>query len=147
MVKSAMLDDLTRLENRTAYSRHIKKLQKNSKFGIILFDIDNFKHINDTEGHLAGDRVLCIVSDILKNVYWENKYHVYRIGGDEFAVIMEPDDELEIISTLLRVRNREKKTNGLSIAKGYSIAKSTDSFNDVFSRADEMLYADKFTRK
>ncbi len=90
--RMAFRDDLTGLNNRTAYNQKIEDLQKGEgrgSTGIILFDVDNFKMINDTKGHPEGDRVLKYVGSVLSEIFSSTLYTVYRIGGDEFAVIGE----------------------------------------------------------
>ena len=57
--------------------------------GIMLFDVDDFKIINDTKGHLAGDLVLKQVAKNISEVFCGQKYRVFRIGGDEFVLLFE----------------------------------------------------------
>lgn len=147
----AFTDDLTKIPNRAAYNRHISKIQKSigkadKTSGIILFDIDNFKKINDTYGHLEGDRTLQLVSSILTNIFCEPNYCVYRIGGDEFAVIAEDITEQDIVDMLLELRHYEN-TENIYLSKGYSMICSRENIDIAFSRADEMLYADKSSKK
>lgn len=148
----AFTDDLTGIQNRAAYSRHIAGLQDASgdtkgALGIVLFDIDDFKAINDTCGHLAGDKTLQSVATMLSEVFADGNYSVYRIGGDEFAVIAENSSEKEIIDLLLEVRMRESKDGAFKLSKGYAMVGREETFRDAFSKADEMLYADKVSRK
>ncbi len=147
----AFTDVLTKIPNRAAYNRHISKLQKSmgkadKTSGIILLDIDNFKEINDVYGHLAGDKTLQSISAVLQEIFSGVNYSIYRIGGDEFAVIAENAIEKEIIDLLLEVREYEGNS-GIYISKGYAIIHDKESFQDAFSKADEMLYADKYSRK
>ena len=149
--KIAITDDLTGIYNRAAYSSHIDNLKSkinanNFSFAIILFDIDNFKAINDTYGHLEGDRVLQICSKMLCNIFSHPDYIVYRIGGDEFAVILQNITENDLIKLLIKVREQERKDIGFKISKGYSFWDKNCDFADVFKQADEMLYADKASK-
>ena len=144
----AFTDNLTGIYNRTAYSKHISEIEKlntTDGFGIMLFDIDNFKAINDTRGHLAGDTVLQYVAGILLKVFSSPKYSVYRIGGDEFAVIAKNTTEKQIVAGLINLKNVLEKDSDIRLSKGYSIIQG--SVKDAFADADKMLYADKAAKK
>lgn len=146
----ALTDALTQIPNRAAYSNHIEELKENItekvNVSIVLFDIDSFKKINDTYGHLAGDKVLQRCAYMLCEVFTEPESVVYRIGGDEFAVISENISEKYIIDKLLEVRKYENSGLGFKLSKGYSYSSGKKDFLKMFDRADEMLYADKFSR-
>ncbi|MBE7040376.1 MAG: diguanylate cyclase [Ruminococcaceae bacterium] len=146
--RMAFRDDLTGLNNRTAYNQKIEELQKGKRrgsTGIILFDVDNFKMINDTKGHPEGDRVLRYVGSVLSEIFSSTLYSVYRIGGDEFAVIGERVMEEDVIEVLLTVRERFMKDGDIRLSKGYSMVGKdvTKAIND----ADKMLYVDKGAKK
>ena len=110
--------------------------------GIIFFDIDDFKMINDTKGHPAGDEVLKKVAKILLEVFPNPKFKVFRIGGDEFSVLSEKISE--IIRCLIALRKKLVCEN-IGISNGYSIIKG--NFDEAIKYADEMLYADKLSKK
>jgi diguanylate cyclase (GGDEF)-like protein len=101
--------------------------------------------INDTKGHLAGDEVLKKVSKILLEVFSEPEYRVFRIGGDEFSVISDHVFENEIIENLIVLKERLENSEGIRLSKGYSMVK--DNPKKAFKYADEMLYADKLSKK
>lgn len=89
-------DALTELYNRRRFVDFLKGQLEAGYFGsLLLLDIDNFKNINDTLGHVYGDKILVSVSKILKEAVDDNTY-VFRLGGDEFVVLMqnETDDRL-----------------------------------------------------
>ena len=143
----AISDDLTGLYNRNAYNMQIVKLTEEkakTQHGIILFDVDDFKSINDTKGHPAGDEVLKKVAKILLEVFPEPKFKVFRIGGDEFSVLSENISEKEIIRYLLELRKKLLRHN-IGISSGYSIING--NFDRAIKYADEMLYADKLSKK
>lgn len=148
--KIALTDDLTQISNRVAYSNRIQELKNtkssNANIAIMLFDIDDFKQINDTCGHLEGDRVLKQCAKMLDEVFSYSGCIVYRIGGDEFAVISVGASEERIISALLEIRKREN-IMGFRVSKGYALFDGKEEFSKVFRRADEMLYADKKSKK
>lgn len=147
----ALTDNLTGILNRAAYSRKIQEIKKTKSSGanlaIILFDIDNFKYINDTEGHLEGDRILKECAKMLQEIFAHPNNYVYRIGGDEFAVICEDIQEDYIIRALLKIKKYEEAHGDFRVSKGYSLAEGKKDFNKMFAHADEMLYADKKSKK
>ena len=144
--KLAVTDDLTGIYNRTAYNLYIEenKIKRQYRW-IILFDVDDFKIINDTKGHLAGDVVLKNVAKLLLEIFSSCQYKVFRIGGDEFLVLAENVSEEEIIERLILVRRRLECNGEINLSKGYSLIKDTPE--KAFRYADEMLYADKLSKK
>lgn len=83
--KKTKIDVLTNIGNRLAFNIKLKELE-NKNYYMLLFDIDNFKRLNDTYGHDFGDKVLSTVGKILKTI--ENKeISIYRVGGEEFLII------------------------------------------------------------
>ena len=110
----------------------------------MLFDVDDFKMVNDTYGHTVGDVVLKKVAEALLVVFPKPCCRVFRIGGDEFAVLSEDVTEKEIIRRLMFLRKKLDDMN-ISLSKGYSIIK--DNPEKSFRYADEMLYADKLSKK
>lgn len=142
--KAALTDDLTQIPNRTAYSTRIQELKKYSDYksiAIILFDIDGFKNINDIYGHLKGDKALKQCAKVLCDTFCTSDFTVYRIGGDEFAVIAQNVSENIIKEKLSDIEARKELK--FRISKGYSYAKGTADFSNMFQLADKMLYADK----
>lgn len=144
----AITDDLTGVYNRNAYNIHINDNEKgvNKELrGIVLFDVDDFKMINDTQGHLAGDKVLKNVAKIILEIFREPKYRVFRIGGDEFLVLSIDVSDKEIIERMVALKKRLDVEENISLSKGYSIIK--DNYKEAFRYADEMLYVDKLAKK
>src|SRR5699024_335218 len=101
LARSAHHDALTQAKNYAAYMTEVSDLFQNSHnnklhLSMMMFDIDHFKHINDTYGHLAGDKVLQHVVDVVQTVIDENdsRIQLYRTGGEEFNVLL-PSYDLE----------------------------------------------------
>lgn len=100
--ENSELDDLTGLYNRKLFKNRLKRLISNAKdkqqmAGILLIDLDHFKHVNDTLGHSAGDHLLRVLSKRLQLVSDELGF-VARLGGDEFAIAVGGlDSEQEFI--------------------------------------------------
>lgn len=91
--KIAYVDGLTGCANRTAYIEKLNDLERSSLMDhsicVLVFDIDNFKKVNDTKGHMAGDIILKQAAEILMNLFQSEATSVFRIGGDEFAVLAD----------------------------------------------------------
>lgn len=147
MYNLAYKDDLTGLFNRNAYIRDLADLQKKKTktLWFSIFDIDNFKTVNDTKGHLYGDEILILAAKRLLVVFGEKNHTVYRIGGDEFLVISENISENDLIKLMLELKHLELKNSEFEFSKGYSSVayKSSEHFNFAFNNADQMLYAEK----
>ena len=96
------LDELTGLYNRRAFNKIFKKTIQNARqqqqsVGFLLIDLDYFKHINDTLGHIAGDYLLQILGQRLSGCF-KSGVVVARLGGDEFAIIVPNlSDESELL--------------------------------------------------
>lgn len=147
----AFTDALTEIENRAAYVQRLEEIEKTksttSEYAIALFDIDHFKYINDTFGHLTGDAILKKCARMLVEVFDFPGCNVYRIGGDEFAVIIEGMSEHFLIERLLKISEKEKDGLGFRLSKGYAFSGGGKDFSIAFKNADEMLYADKESKR
>ncbi len=154
----AYTDNLTGVYNRTAYDKAVEKFEEKLKnggeqcaYGIVIFDINDFKTINDTYGHLEGDEILRCTAKLISEVFGEPGCNVYRIGGDEFAVIAEDFSEKRIFMLLEKLEKIERGGNKFSTSKGYAFAgrlpMGTVFFKEAFSLADDRLYKDKRSRK
>lgn len=152
-------DALTGLGNRYFLERYSKQLitraaKEESFVGIGVLDIDCFKQYNDTYGHLAGDKCLKSVADIIEEKAGE-KGKCFRYGGDEFVILLENITETEIIQIAgeikqeldkQRIANRNsvvKKT--VTLSQGYAHMKPEQNYrlNQLLECADAALYAVK----
>jgi len=159
LFRDATHDKLTSAYNYDAFDIELRELfrkVKNSdtKFTMLMFDIDHFKSINDTYGHLAGDAVLKNVVRTVQTVISQNdpKIKLYRTGGEEFNVIFpnyELNDTKNIIEEIFSALNHSEtnfdgKAISLTVSMGVSEMTKTDiSINDFYSRVDEALYHSK----
>ncbi len=123
-------------------------------FSIIMIDIDDFKVINDTYGHLAGDEVLKTIASVLKR-YTRQSDISFRYGGDEFIVLL-PETQLEdalVVAEKIRkkIASVRFKKNGMeftcSVSLGVTQVKEEDSVESIFERVDEALYMTKRSSK
>jgi diguanylate cyclase (GGDEF)-like protein len=100
----ANLDALTSMPNRRAMLAHIVQMQAGGRgalCGVLIIDLDRFKVINDDFGHAAGDTVLKVVSARITRICGQHA-HPYRIGGDEFAVLIDNLRDLDSLAQLTR---------------------------------------------
>lgn len=159
LLEFANHDALTKAENYAAYMTEIQyefeSCQRNKlHLSMMMFDIDHFKHVNDTYGHLAGDKVLQHVADVAQTVINDNdpKVKFYRTGGEEFNVVF-PGYDLEsakdIVNEIFVALNHlpidiNGKKIYISISMGVSTISSKDvQPNDLYSRVDDNLYHSK----
>jgi diguanylate cyclase (GGDEF)-like protein len=157
--RSAASDGLTGLFNHAyfteALGRELQRARRHAfSLALVLFDLDDFKHVNDTRGHLAGDRVLARTAAVLKQTVREMDVAA-RYGGEEFALIL-PDTErngcyvvAERIRRLVERRfRRSRKTPGVTLSGGVaSFPQDARSAEELIQRADERLYRSKATGK
>lgn len=153
----AFKDQMTDLYNRTAFDQDINslnsRLDTHSCISIIIFDINNLKIINDSLGHALGDQLIIIAATLIKKNF-SNNARLYRIGGDEFVVMLTDtvDENLEAylcsFCDSLSIHN-QSTTPVLSIAYGYchyDICRHTNLY-DVFVEADAAMYQCKNNSK
>lgn len=154
-IAQATTDTVTNLPNRSAYQDTIMpmcQLAQKSKSPLILgvFDIDHFKNVNDTWGHLAGDKVLNLLPRQLKNVLSE-KDMVFRYGGEEFVFLLPNCKLSDAKNKAEAIRNAVEKmpfnVNGelvpITISIGVAQLAEKESHEDLFERADKLLYQAK----
>ena len=151
----ADLDALTNLGNKRAYlevEESLNKLIRNkaAAFGIVMIDLNDLKVINDTLGHEKGDMAIINLSKMIQKVY--NKSNADRIGGDEFAVVLEGDevskiDELEeeFIEEVEKSIASKDKDEAVYAAIGSAEFDQYNDMNveDTFKRADRKMYERK----
>jgi diguanylate cyclase (GGDEF)-like protein len=142
-------DGLTGLFNRRAFEKSTASLSYKKPYSLILIDINHFKKTNDTHGHDTGDLALKEISDVFKKSIG-HKLNGYRIGGDEFSIILGTRDESKVIKCLNSIKfdlyERRKKNPVLpTISVGYSIHDGSKSltFKQIYKVADKLMYEDK----
>ena len=100
--KLANSDTLTGLPNRSYFQANQARLVKNkTPHALLVFDLDNFKKVNDSMGHEVGDLLLCKVANRIKTV-GRQLDTVYRLGGDEFSIIIEDTNDIHTITTIAK---------------------------------------------
>lgn len=153
--QKALHDTLTGLPNRAAWNERFAlehaRLQRNgSPLTLGIIDLDHFKQVNDSYGHLAGDKVLKIIATELKNRLRKTDF-IARIGGEEYVVLL-PDTPLaqgyEVMEKLrLAIQNCPFHFKGepvtVTFSAGVGEVRATESMNDAFERIDQTLYIAK----
>ena len=139
--KLSFEDTLTEVFNRNKFNHDVENLKvlKLDNVGIAYFDINGLKLINDTKGHVEGDRIIKAAAKTIKDVF-PNK--TYRIGGDEFVVIDESFNEAEFNSHVENVL-RGFSENGISVSVGVSWAGNTEHIEENLTSADNRMYERK----
>ena len=150
--KLATKDALTGLNNRSMFDDSLfRKLERSRRhhrsFGLMLLDLDNFKQVNDSQGHQIGDQVLINFAEILSECV-RGTDTVYRFGGDEFAILIDDDncDVCHILANRIRSRvhsNQLLASHSVTTSIGFSLSNAKDIPNSIFERADKALYAAK----
>ncbi len=148
------LDPLTGLYNKRSCMKRLKSvLEENTdaSITICMLDLDNFKTLNDTYGHLFGDRVLTVVADTMREILGSRGI-AGRFGGDEFFMIIDSDiDEQEVRQILFTLRKNirwyfEKSEDQLVVTMSVGAAaypKDATSLEELFAKADRALYIAK----
>lgn len=151
--KYGIYDPLTGIFNRSYGERKIEEafsdfVREKEKFSVVFIDIDSFKKINDTLGHLYGDYLLKEVANIIKNSIRQNDSAI-RWGGDEFLVILRKADYDDALKVVERIKMHiDNSTNG-KIKISYGIETSSEDITspyELISRADFKMYKYKYER-
>lgn len=156
--EDSLKDPLTRIANRRGFEKNLKEridqaIADKTPLCLIVADIDYFKKVNDTHGHLVGDNVLRMVAATIKDLI-KGKDRVARLGGEEFAILLPDtpfDGAMKLADDIRLAFERldlKKKNTGESLGKitlsfGVSIFKKPESAEDFVNRADRALYQSK----
>lgn len=159
-MEESLTDELTKLRNLKDFNAKMnegffKAREKKEAFSLIIFDIDYFKAINDTYGHLAGDIVLKNLAKTIQEIDELKKVDVFRVGGEEFTIILSKKNGTETVGIAEKLRKKVESTNfyyenqlihvtvsvGVtSLVKGL---RSEITLNGFMELADEALYHSK----
>lgn len=156
----AYTDPLTGVKSKTAYQEEIRRLNENIEdgfyqFGIMMFDLNGLKEMNDTYGHDAGDAYIKNACRLICTTYKHSP--VFRIGGDEFVAVLRGQDLLNSQKLMIRfyekmyqiTKDAKEPQEKISVAAGMAVFKEeTDTdFQSVFKRADNNMYKNKVAIK
>ncbi|TXI73003.1 MAG: GGDEF domain-containing protein [Dechloromonas sp.] len=159
-------DTLTGLASRKTFDKHLfellgraasdemtggltenparRRLNDNSSHWLAVCDIDHFKKVNDTFGHLIGDEVLIMVAQVMRQSFRFDD-QLFRFGGEEFVALLQPTDPISAQATLERFRKDIEnavfsRVGHVTVSVGFSRLLPNDTPTDVIDRADEALY-------
>jgi len=145
------LDFLTQVYSRQSILSYAKnKINQNKVISLIVIDIDYFKQVNDTYGHMFGDLVLTMISSVVKQIVGD-KGRVGRMGGDEFIIILDDiSQEADLKPILKKVREEiesiyfGKPDFKVSVSMGAAaFVDDVSSYDELFQVADKALYIAK----
>lgn len=155
--ESSKTDPVTKLLNRRVFTDGLPEVierarKKGDRICALMVDLDDFKSINDTYGHMVGDDILLSLADVMRSCFRSSDLLI-RYGGDEFTIILVGADKSAAQSIAERFLDKVRKNvllpNGeaITISIGVAEMKYTDDKMDFFSRADEALYEAKNSGK
>ncbi len=149
------IDSLTKVYNRFALHEYINQLLNNvhshyNETFMVMIDLDDFKVINDTFGHLAGDKVLIFLANLLRHTLRDND-KIFRYGGEEFILLLtriKAKEAILVAERILKLIKRNKilyqdKEIAMTVSIGLTQMKKDDTFESVMERADKAMYAAK----
>ncbi len=150
--EQTFIDELTQIYNRKAYNNNIKNIidlynRYKEPFSIIMFDIDNFKLINDNYGHKQGDEVLYKIAQLAKKSIRKTD-EIYRVGGEEFIIILRNikiKDANSIAQNICKLIAKENIIDGIFVTVSIGLTQYLDSDdeNSLFKRVDNLMYKSK----
>jgi diguanylate cyclase len=155
----AILDPLTGVLNRRGFEQHLQAMlaeppAEGSTHVLVMLDIDHFKKVNDTHGHLIGDRVIQGLGEILRATVKAPRGTAARYGGEEFAVLLprtslaesqQLSEDLRARTKALKIRNRstQEVLVTVTVSGGVAAWRPGEAANELIARADAALYASK----
>lgn len=151
----SLQDALTKLGNRAAFDEHFAKEiaqyhRKEFDLAITVIDLDDFKRINDTYGHIAGDKTLQVIANTLTKVIDEDTF-IGRYGGEEFVLIFSAIDKITVLKKLNILRKKvaslpftfKNDRVSITLSIGVTLVEKDDNVHSAFERADAALYQAK----
>jgi len=156
--KKSNIDPLTNIYNRRALNAYVEKICTKDKlhdgYHLLMIDVDDFKNINDSYGHLSGDKVLIFLATMFKRMIREAD-KVFRYGGEEFIIVFNriSDEDCKIlVNRILSTIRKNKlvyKENIIRVTLSIGVTKiyQGDSLESIVTRADKALYKAKNSGK
>ena len=150
-------DALTKLYNRNYFEEEMKRLdrRRSGAVALVVFDLDGLKMVNDTLGHEQGDRMLVVAAQSLRSAFRDGDV-VARIGGDEFAALLEDASEELLGQIRERIRQSTELANRqqpdevalpISLSMGYALSVGSGTpMRELFRQADNSMYREKLNR-
>lgn len=138
-------DALTGMGSRMAFNEKLKQYSDMEVLACVVADVNNLKLCNDKYGHSEGDRIITDTADCIRTAF-QGLGKGYRIGGDEFCILLPECGKEELLQALERVKQLIEEKNQdrmmpLSVAFGYGVREGrSESVEELFNRSDEMMY-------
>ncbi len=151
---TAALDPMTKVLNRRSMDLYLEEMvavqNDHMPLYLLMIDVDDFKEINDNYGHIAGDKVLMVLANIMKSTLRDSD-RIFRYGGEEFVIVLNRvDDEgcLAVTQRILSLARNNKliyKQHHFSVTLSIGVAslKRGDTVEAIINRADKALYRAK----
>ncbi len=156
LAQAAQQDPLTGLGNRKRFSQRLSTIlgapQRTGRDALMFIDVDEFRLVNDTKGHAAGDQTLKSLADNLRRAFADPDA-IYRVGGDEFCIILHDLDSKKALELgqrlMLEIRAGATgfAETGLTLSAGIATIEPGIGMEELVSRADSALYAAKAAGK
>lgn len=150
---STRYDTVTKFLNRKAYENELTQIEQKNQAAVVMFDVDNFKNVNDKYGHAYGDYCLNRLAEIISDVF-TGSGSCYRIGGDEFCYLSDKVDEDfvkdkldELILKISALRSKDERIPMVSFGYSFYHRLMGDKFEDVLIKADKQAYEYKSRRR
>ncbi|MFK5881534.1 MAG: GGDEF domain-containing protein [Sulfurospirillum sp.] len=153
--RESNIDPLTKTYNRRVLIKDLEDIldigkDRNLDMQIVMFDADDFKNINDTFGHIAGDKTLIYITKLIQNSVRKG-IRIYRYGGEEFIIILnrtEEEDGIKVAQRIIKNADESKllykgNTIHLTLSAGISKHIKGDTAESIINRADNALYIAK----
>jgi len=154
--QKSIRDPLTKLYNRRYLEEKLesildRSIEINYEISIAFIDIDDFKKINDTDGHLKGDEILKYIGELINNSIRGSDY-AFRYGGDEFLIVYQDTSPEIALKITERIKNNFKKNilfnnYNLSLSSGIASYQNHENYKDFIHRADQAMYKSKVNGK
>ncbi len=149
LAQMVITDPLTGLYNRRflyeIIEREIARSRRyNTKLSLAVIDLDNFKIINDTYGHIAGDKILISFANILKTTLRKDVDYVFRYGGDEFVILFVGSDSKSAEKVIERIKSSLESCE-IKVSFSYGLVDITADSNceEIIKKADKLMYLKK----
>jgi diguanylate cyclase (GGDEF)-like protein len=150
----ALREEADRILSRALYQNKREKAPGVSRVAVIILDLDSFKWVNDTHGHLTGNDLLREFADLLTSHFRVGRDTLARWGGDEFVLLLPGLDDRDVARRMWELEGaftsllpEEFRAHGVGFTWGHFIATQPIGFEDAFGRADNILNIRKAAKR
>ena len=141
-------DGLTGIYNRKMINNYAESFSNKEEHYVMMVDVNKFKEINDSYGHLEGDKALIYVASVIRRISEEKHFFFGRYGGDEFIIISKDANEDDVKDFIEKVNEsldeaEEKLGFPISASIGYHKISNSLTLHEALAKADKLLYEEK----